>query len=299
MGSNAIRLRIVQVGPQGRNLLEEARLNVRLGLATYGRGSLDAESIAAALGALRTCRDACLRHAVHRFRAVATAALRDAPNRDELTRRIASELGLAIEVIPGTEEARLLYLGLSEAERATGPVAMIELGSGSLQVAAGTGVATHLDCLPMGGLRLALDHGARGAMSAAMLAGLESAVRAGLASTAAALGPLKVRRLLGAGGGFRALAMVSRTSTGAMPDALELAPMQALVRRVAPLELRAREALGLTAERADSIVPAACVAVELMRMLGLERMELVDTNLRDGILTDLAADASRGAPLPA
>ena len=65
-----------------------------------------------------------------------------------------------------------------------------------------------------------------------MLAGLEAAVRAGLAGTGAALAPLKVRRLLGAGGGFRALAMVSRTLSGAMPETLELAPTQALVERI-------------------------------------------------------------------
>lgn len=305
MGSNAIRLRIVEVSASGRRVLEEHRFSVRLGLATYGQGKLDEASIAAALNALRTCRDAYRTHGAERYRCVATAALRDAPNGAELVARTKAELGLSIEVIPGAEEARLLFLGLAEADRAGGPVAMIELGSGSLQIAAGDGArALYLDSLPMGGLRLALEFGARDAMSPAALAAMKNAVREGLEPPAARLRHLNVRRLLGAGGGFRAVALLRADGVAQRgwlaqggPTHLTLDHARTLTARLAPLDRRARESLGLPADRADSVTTAACLSAELIELLGLERMDLVDTNVRDGILADLAADPARGASL--
>ena len=300
MGSNAIRLRIVEIGSAnmprvGRSLLDEQRYNVRLGLATYGQGRLDEPSITAALSALRTCRESCRNHGVTRYRAVATAALRDAPNGGELVRRAREELGLVIEVIPGDEEARLLYLGLAARDREGGPVAMIELGSGSLQVAAGSGErATLLDSLPLGGLRLALEFGARDALAPERLAAMQAAIRAGLAATTARLRALPVRRLLGAGGGFRAVAVLTGDRA---PVTLALDQARALTARLAPLGLQQRVALGLPVDRADSVTPAACLSAELIELLGLTGMDLVDTNVRDGILADLAADPARGGAL--
>lgn len=309
MGSNAIRLRIVDIASPGRRVLDEQRFSVRLGLATYTHGALDAESIAAAFTALQACRDSCRHHAVTRYRAVATAALRDAPNRAELTDRVARELGISIEVIPGEEEARLLYLGLAPQDRAGGPIAMIELGSGSLQVAAGGEErALYLSCLPMGALRLSLEHGARGAMSPAALTRMTEAIRDGLAPTVAALLRLGVRRLLGAGGGFRAVALLDldRASvtnrlhaTHSQPHSLGRQQAETLTGILAPMDPRRREALGLPSDRADSVTAAACLSAELMRMLSLESMDLVDTNVRDGLLTDMTQDGARGSALPA
>lgn len=298
IGSNAIRLRIIESNGHGRQLLTETRLPVRLGLATYGRGFLDGGSIASAVEGLRGLREACRAHGVERYRAVATAALRDAPNRAELVDLVAKD-GILIEVIPGEEESRLLYLGLAADEIADGPVAMIELGTGSLQVASGNGAdPDFLACLPMGGLRLAIQHRAREAMSDAQVKALEAGIRAGLAGTRQALRERGVRRLLGAGGGFRVASLLGRPQ-GAAPGHLRLADLKPLVGRLAKMTARQREGLGLPADRADSIVPAACLAQVLIEMLGVEQMELVDTNLRDGILADLARHPERGRQLPA
>ena len=46
-------------------------------------------------------------------RAVATQTLLEAKNRDEFLRRAQSLLGFAIDVVPGQEEARLIYQGVS------------------------------------------------------------------------------------------------------------------------------------------------------------------------------------------
>jgi exopolyphosphatase/guanosine-5'-triphosphate,3'-diphosphate pyrophosphatase len=297
MGSNAIRLRIVEPGPAGRRLLAEQRLPVRLGLATYGRGFLDGTSIAGAVEALRSFREACQRSGVRRYRAVATAALRDAPNRVELVDRVRQDPGLHVEVITGEEEARLLYLGVADAEHDGTPVALIELGSGSLQVAAGNGSEpSYLACLPMGALRLAIQHGAREAMTDDALAELERSIRQGLAATRQALLAMGVRRVLAAGGGFRALTLLALTA-GGLPDRLTLSQARTLAERVARLTARQKEGMGLPADRADTMTPAACLAVHLIEMLGLDAMQIVDANLRDGILSDLHVNGHHGSDL--
>ena len=71
---------------------------------------------------------------------VATAAIRGAANRDELSRRWRPR-GLGVEIVlDGEEEARLAFLGATRTLGATlpGSVAVVDVGGGSTEIAVGT-----------------------------------------------------------------------------------------------------------------------------------------------------------------
>ena len=72
--------------------------------------------------------------------AVATAAIRDAPNRAELEQGVSEGCGLALRVISGQEEARLSFVGATTTlpEPAQGKVAVVDVGGGSTEVAVGS-----------------------------------------------------------------------------------------------------------------------------------------------------------------
>ncbi len=75
---------------------------------------------------------------VEELLAFATSAVRDAANGDEVLSSVRDDTGVAIRVLPGEEEARLTFLA---ARRwfgwSSGRLLMLDIGGGSLEVAAG------------------------------------------------------------------------------------------------------------------------------------------------------------------
>lgn len=75
-----------------------------------------------------------------RVRVVATAAIRGAPDRDELCRAIGAAAGVAVEVLSGEEEARLAFAGATQtlAHAPEGLLGVVDVGGGSSELVAGT-----------------------------------------------------------------------------------------------------------------------------------------------------------------
>src|SRR4051812_18371318 len=173
IGSNAIRLRVVEVdpptmGPDGprftpfRDVLVD-RAPVRLGHDVFTKGLIEAGVLGAACEALRRFRAAMDGAKVDRYRAVATSAAREAANGDVFVERAERESGIHVEVIEGVEEARLVQLAVGERLQLHGRSALlIDIGGGSTELtllstaadAPARGSATLTRSLPIGTVRL-------------------------------------------------------------------------------------------------------------------------------------------------
>ena len=70
---------------------------------------------------------------------MATSAVREAKNRDEIVRRVREEAGLRLEVISGMEEARLITLGVLWGKPPSARSLCIDIGGGSTEVASALG----------------------------------------------------------------------------------------------------------------------------------------------------------------
>src|SRR5271169_3958022 len=69
------------------------------------------------------------------MRAVATSAVREARNRGEFIRRIRRETGIAVEVISGKEEARLIFAAARHASGLEGgPYLLVDVGGGGAEL---------------------------------------------------------------------------------------------------------------------------------------------------------------------
>ncbi len=165
----------------GRNLLATSRL--------------DPAGWASALAILARFRMVAASMGVDRIRAVATAAVRDAFDGEEFVRVAEAALGAPVEVLAGSEEARLsgvgVLCGIPGAEGMIG-----DLGGGSLELAAvGGGRVGETLSLPIGPLALGDTVGARG-----------EAKRLISALDAAPQGGARGQSLYVVGGAWRALA---------------------------------------------------------------------------------------------
>ena len=144
-GTNSIRLLITDVDAQSGNVVREVtRKNtiVRLGEGVDSSGQLSPAAIERTRVALHGYVDMMLDHGVSAVRMVATSATRDASNRDDFFAMTKAELGrvapgTVAEVIEGTEEARLSYLGATTDVDAEGPVVVIDVGGGSTEFVVG------------------------------------------------------------------------------------------------------------------------------------------------------------------
>src|SRR5262245_19161538 len=90
VGSNAIRLSIATVAPDGRyQIVQSAREPVRLGHDVFTTGRITETTMKAALEVFRRFREQLSKYSVSRFKAVATSALREAENGAAFAARVA------------------------------------------------------------------------------------------------------------------------------------------------------------------------------------------------------------------
>ena len=134
-GSNAVRVLIAQSLPDGGfEPIYSDRVPVRLGRGTFTKGSIDSTTIDAAITAFARFKKLFVDHDVKNYRAVATSALRNASNRENLIDRCFRELKLEIEVINGREEAKLVKNAVADSLGKHTPDMIMDLGGGSLEI---------------------------------------------------------------------------------------------------------------------------------------------------------------------
>ncbi|MFS8811837.1 Ppx/GppA family phosphatase, partial [Synechococcus sp. R55.7] len=117
VGSNSLHMVVVRINPRipSFTIISREKATVRLGEYCNQTGALTPAAMERARVALeRFCRIA-ESFQVQDIVAVATSAVREAPNGPEFLKRIERELGLRVELISGQEEARRIYLGVLSA----------------------------------------------------------------------------------------------------------------------------------------------------------------------------------------
>src|SRR5512146_336607 len=114
-GSNAIRMTVADFdSPTSFRPIADDRVPVRLGQDVFLSGTLTQEVMDRAVAGLAALRRQIADLGALRYRAVATSAVRESSNGDEFLARIREEAGLDLEVITGSEEARLVYMAVRQ-----------------------------------------------------------------------------------------------------------------------------------------------------------------------------------------
>lgn len=167
LGTNNCRLLVAQPRGDAFQIVDSFSRIVRLGEGMSQTGRLADGAMARTLAALRVCARIIARHRAERVRCVATEACRRAANGTEFLVRVRRATGLALEVIPQDQEARLALLGClplidAEAEH----VLLIDIGGGSTELlwldrrsGIGNGIVRGAVSVPLGVVTLAEDFG--------------------------------------------------------------------------------------------------------------------------------------------
>ena len=114
IGSNAARLLISDVSLQdnGKPLFQKInliRVPLRLGFDVFEQQEISPEKEDMIMNTLKAYRHLLNAYGVEHLKAAATSAMRDAANADAILQRVKEQTGIGIEIISGDAEASLIY----------------------------------------------------------------------------------------------------------------------------------------------------------------------------------------------
>jgi exopolyphosphatase/guanosine-5'-triphosphate,3'-diphosphate pyrophosphatase len=139
IGSNTTRLLVAEVADGRLRELVSQRAYTRIGKSQAKDGTIPAEKIAETAEVARTQASVARAVGAEALMAVATAAIRNAPNRGDLVAAVQDSARVGLEILSGEEEARLAFVGATRtmAAPAEGTIAVVDVGGGSSELAIG------------------------------------------------------------------------------------------------------------------------------------------------------------------
>ena len=289
IGSNTVHLQVVDTHPGARpnptyNYKEELRLTEYLQRDnTISQGGIDALR-----GAVSRALDHAKSVKVEEFLPFATSALRESVNGDSILAAINKDLKIDIQVLTGEEEAKLTFLA---ARRwfgwSSGRLLVIDIGGGSLELAAGTDEAPEVAVsLPLGAARLTQNYLSGDPFSTKSVNVLRDYIEEQLDSILpAVVHHQDTDRAIATSKTLRTLARLCGDWFDGNGKNIKIDAIRKICNRLGDMTLDERTKLpGVSANRARQIVAGAYVTESVMRNLDLRELEICPWALREGVV---------------
>lgn len=301
LGTNSLHMVIVRVDPKlpTFTIIAREKETVRLGDRNTETGELKEGVMKRAITALRRFQEIAKTLNVEEIIAVATSAVRESPNGRDFLVQIEEQLGLAVSLISGQEEARRIYLGvLSGMAFNNRPHVIIDIGGGSTELVLGDGQDPRfLSSSKVGAVRLTSEFIKTDPISNSEFQSLQAFVRGTLERPVDELRALlnagEQARLVGTSGTIETVAnIIAREKTGAVPSPLTgyqlmLKDLRDLVNRLRKLTYAERLAIpGMNDRRSEIILAGALILQEAMALLGVDSLTVCERSLREGVIVD-------------
>lgn len=290
LGTNSVRLLVARVS-DGRSytVLAREKETVRLGEGEFGTGRLQPAAMNRAAAACRRFMEVARNLGAEEVVAVATSATREAENRDEFLALLQAKAGLAVRVISGEEEARLVHLGTAlSGAMGTEECLCIDIGGGSTEISVGDSlVCRRAVSLKLGAIRLSelFPADPDGRVPPETYRAMQAHVLDVAGDALAELRGAGAARAFGGSGTIEKLA-----ATAGNEKRLVYEDLVATVRRLCQMTLEERrQVAGISRRRADIIVGGAAVLKTVMAELGLPDLQVSHNGVREGLLADYLA----------
>lgn len=298
-GTNSTRLLVE--GPGGEPLARLMRIT-RLGQGVDASRRLDPAAVDRTLRVLEEYRATMDEAKVEAARMAATSAVRDAENGHEFLEAAGRILGVPAELLAGTEEGTLSFLGAtSDLPAGSGHVVVVDIGGGSTELIVGTGAAapSGVISLDIGCVRLTERFLRHDPPTAGELGEARREIDRQLETAVDAVPPLGAlppgSRLVGLAGTVSTLAMLDQGLAEYDWGRVHHAVLRRdAVRRWAdtlaaePASARSGRP-GMVPGREDVIVGGVLVLDEVMERFGFGRCLVSERDILDGLAASLRA----------
>lgn len=280
IGSNAARLLISDTvpGPQGNMEFIKAaliRVPLRLGFEVFDKGVISPAKVEKIIKTLKSYKLLLDVYEVKHLKACATSAMRDASNAADIIKKIKTETGIEIKIVSGQEEASLIYENhfadnLSKEES----YLYIDVGGGSTELTFfSDGKLVFKESFNIGTIRILKNQ-----VSEAQWDEMKDVIKTktkGYHHVTA----------IGTGGNINKLFSLSKRKEG-KPLSLDL--LRDYFKEFSNLTVGQRMSLyRLREDRADVIVPALLIYINVMRWSEAEDIFVPKIGLADGLIHTL------------
>ncbi len=285
IGSNAARLLIVEVssdkfGNPIFNKLNLVRVPLRLGFDVFDKGEISKEKRGMILQTMKAYTHLINAYGVTNTIACATSAMRDAVNSNDIIRKIKMETGLNIEVITGDFEASLIYENhVAETMDTDHSYLYIDVGGGSTELTFfAEGKLIFKQSFNIGTIRLLKDM-----VPDIKWTDLKDFIKNKTKG-------YKKIVAIGTGGNINKVFSLSKKKDG-KPLSLDL--LKDYYKEISSFSLEDRiNIYKLRADRADVIVPALQIYINIMRWADSEEIYVPKIGLADGLIQHLYSELS-------
>ena len=289
LGSNSYRLEIGRVEHGHIERIEYLKETVRQGGGLDSDRKLTPEAMHRGWACLARFAERLQGFDRRCVRAVATQTLREARNRDAFLQRAQDILGYPIDVIPGREEARLIYSGVSRLlPQSPERRLVVDIGGRSTELILGEGMEPSvMESYRLGSVAWSMRYFPDGVLSERALATAQLAAEAILDEAVSLYPPSAWDSAYGASGTIGAIGDVLGAA-GFEPNVITRKALGWLREQL--LHARTAERLqlaGLKEDRKPVIGGGLSVLLAVFNLLGMDRLSVATGALRHGVLYDL------------
>jgi exopolyphosphatase / guanosine-5'-triphosphate,3'-diphosphate pyrophosphatase len=280
IGSNAARLLISEVTKQPKqapvfNKINLVRVPLRLGFDVFETGEISKAKVKMLMQTLKAYKHLLEAYEIKHFYACATSAMRDAKNSKDIIRKVKLETGIEIKVISGQEEASFIYENhVAENLDSDYSYLYIDVGGGSTELTFFAGGAlVSKESFNIGTIRL-LKNQIKEKTWDDMKDYVKKNIKSALPSIA-----------IGSGGNITKILSMSKTKEG-KPLSLDL--LKDYFKELSSVSLEDRMHMyGLKEDRADVIVPALLIYIQVMKWANIDAIYVPKIGLVDGLIHHL------------
>jgi exopolyphosphatase / guanosine-5'-triphosphate,3'-diphosphate pyrophosphatase len=277
IGSNAARLLITEVTEKEKgnpqfNKLNLIRVPLRLGFDVFETGDIPKTKINKVVETIKAYKHLLSIYDVKYVKACATSAMRDAKNADDIIRKVKLETGIEIKVISGDEEASFIYENhIAENLDKDHSYLYIDVGGGSTELTFfSKGKLEFKESFNIGTIRLL-----KGLVEEKHWEEMKAFIKLGTKGHSDIIA-------IGSGGNINKVFSLSKRKEG-KPLSLEM--LRDFLRELSSFSVEDRmEHYKLREDRADVIVPALQIYVNVMRWTDINEIYVPKIGLADGLV---------------
>lgn len=280
IGSNAARLLISDVAIDGNgtpsftkdNLV---RVPLRLGFDVFESGRISEHRIDMIMQTMKAYKHLLNVYGVKHLKACATSAMRDATNGKEIIAKVAEETGIEIEIISGSDEASFIYENhIAEDMDKDHSYLYIDVGGGSTELTFfSNGKLVFKDSFNIGTIRLL-----KNLVTETSWEEMKDAIKEKIKGH-------KEVTAIGSGGNINKIFSLSKRKDG---KPLQLDLLKDYHKELSSVSLAERiNIYKLREDRADVIVPALLIYINVMRWAGATEIFVPKIGLADGLIQHL------------
>ena len=233
------------------------------------------------------------RHRVEAVRFVATSATRDARNRDEFVTGVRARLGVEPEVLSGTQEAELSFLGATTGFPDPPPYLVVDIGGGSTEFVHGRERPLASCSVDIGCVRMTERHLRSDPPTAEQVAAAVADIDAALARAAGTVPFDDAPTLIGLAGSVTTVAGIALDLPAYDPVVIHRSripaeAVQAVSDRLLTMSREQRAALAVMHPgRVDVIAAGALILARIVERTGLPEVVVSEHDILDGIAWSL------------